>query len=427
MTEELILDTSYLGATGNVHVTFRPLLTYTRRAFAYEVLSERSWGDSAAEMNWSHESSDASNTFRKDFRAQAGASLAMVTVCVTKSLEECLRDLPPGCILLLQRSSALDLPPDRLVEHCKALIQHGIQVGIAEYGFESYWSPIISLLSFIRVTDSRNLNPSQKAFLLGPHRRQIRFIAQGIENEADLQWAMTAGYQLFQGSFFRTPPRRKLPEAWFKERVLLLQRACEYPCDQSKFIQDLMDYPDIIARLRHALNAFSSEEVHSQEAIEKLSSWLGDALFSRLAQYVLVQELWGQTCRDLMIHCFRQARFFYLAARNVGLDPREVYLNGLLDSCLPNTAATVVGKPGQEPISIYIRRTLGLAAPCAMHQLLECLVEGYDRGDWASVRELCLQGSIDPNLAADFYRSASRWACDLVDLRESEETSSSSC
>ena len=107
-------------------------------------------------------------------------------------------------------------PTSHFVELCDSIRQQGYSLALDDFTDEPGFAPLTRMASVIKV-DMRLSSRAEQKRMLGKYKpRGILMLAEKVETYSEFQWALRAGYDLFQGYFFARPEvirSRRIPAA----------------------------------------------------------------------------------------------------------------------------------------------------------------------------------------------------------------------
>lgn len=304
------LEEEGIVASGNPTFTLHAIMTYTRRVIGLEVKRLQS-GTHRPDLSSSLSSAANYAGLQEAVTSQAESAFASLSVDTLTPAEVLQTALPPRALLLLELGTAPALDQAELLSYCTSLRAAGFAVGIADYRGEAVWKRSLPLLSHIRVRYTGALLPQQKELLRSPLRRQLSFIADGVETDKQLKDAIDAGFQLFQGEFAHRTLRLHWPIAEFKSRALLLQKACTTGELSVEAVQDFTNIGSLDLRLRALLKSEGTAP-RVLNSPELLLAELGEERLRQCMQICLVHDMTGQASFTFTSRLFHVARFHEL-------------------------------------------------------------------------------------------------------------------
>ncbi|CAM2958057.1 EAL and HDOD domain-containing protein [Vibrio rarus] len=98
-----------------------------------------------------------------------------------------------------------DVPSPELINALKILHKRGYQIALDDFMPTSEWEPVLSYISIIKIDIQQLSLSDSQAFIQAHQHLNIQFLAEKIENHAQYQQALSAGFHLFQGYFLGQP------------------------------------------------------------------------------------------------------------------------------------------------------------------------------------------------------------------------------
>jgi EAL and modified HD-GYP domain-containing signal transduction protein len=237
-----------------------------------------------------------------------------------------------------------------------------------------------------------------------------RMLAEKVETREEFQAAKTAGFEYFQGYFFRKPElmhAREIPANRFSFLRLLKAISCAEP-DQAAIEDVLKGEPSLCYRLLRYLNSpvFGlSQEVRSVRHALAMLGLRETCRWIRLAATLVITQ---NKPSDLVLSALVRARMCELLGEKVNASHSDLFLLGLLslmDAILEVPMGIVL-----EGISVD-RDTKGalLGTGSRLAPVYELLLT-YERGEWDTVADISRTLNIPEGFAADCHWKAMHWA-----------------
>ncbi len=402
-------------------VARQPILDRLRRTFGYELLFRTGW----------------ENRFCADGEI---ASRHMIDNAVAFGMESLVGDAVPfvnctrdlllkGLPTLLPTSTVLEVLEDievdePLVDACKRLCALGYRLALDDYDFSGKWDPLLPYTTFIKV-DFRASTPKQRVSLL--HRLRfhpLQFVAEKVEDEAELRMAMDEGFHLFQGYFFTRPVVLGRPALnTIINRLRFLAELTKPGFNSSRIAGLLKQEPTIAFRLLRLANSAASgirgvRKVVMHEPLTNLRTALamiGEEQFRKLALTAMTSELCGAQTKETLRFILQKARFCELMAPDLHMDSTELYLFGML-AVLHSTLHLSDADLGE---TLNLRPELVAALrndseDDSSYGLLLRLFEMHSTGDWPMFADAAGKLGRSEDSVSSRCVEAQRWAADIL-------------
>lgn len=306
-----------------------------------------------------------------------------------------------------------DIEPDPdLVAACRRLKEAGYLLALDDFVFNTKFEPLIDLADIIKVdflaTDAEECQriPQQV------DNRNVKFLAEKVETNEDLQMALDSGYSYIQGYFFSKPvivsgrdiPGYKLnylqtlyeinrPDINFETLEAIIKRDVSLSYKLLRFINSIyFGLRHRIRTIRHALLLLGVTEIRKWASLVTLSGM-------------------GQDKADeLVVLSTVRAKFCELLSVEVDLEERsaDLYLMGLF-----SLADAFTDQPREQtlaslPIADEIKAALAGQAG-RFHDIYQLIV-AYEAADWTFFSCYADRLDLDERLVPQLYRQAVDWA-----------------
>lgn len=331
---------------------------------------------------------------------------------------------------LLSEGVYLGLPPDKIVIEvlesvtptadlialCRSIQSQGYTIALDD--FVPQLEPLACIASLIKVDTRSTSRPEQQRLLKTYRPRGIQMLAEKVETQEEFQWALQAGYDLFQGYFFARPvimSGRQIPAA--QASCLNLLRETRRPdlnfrrleelirCDVSLTFKLLRYINSALFGRRDRVSSIASALVVLGE--DGIRRWIALATLPMLAttkpgELITLSIVRARFCERLaqLLNIPHQDRAFVMGMFSL-LDAltdrpleealREIHLEPPITEALLGTA------PAQETLSnIY------------------SLARRYERGEWDELEEGARRCGVPPAAVRAAYVESTLWAQSLM-------------
>ncbi|HUB29267.1 MAG TPA: HDOD domain-containing protein [Terracidiphilus sp.] len=322
-------------------------------------------------------------------------------------LSEFVSLLPPENLVLEILSS---VPADEEVQlACSQLKKTGVKIALDDYIIDDPREPLAYFADFIKV-DLRQTSLNDAGIIVASHRAVCKMVAMKVETRQDFQFAKKAGFQLFQGYFFRRP---QMVRTWTGSsnraiHLALLNAVLKPELDLDQ-IEDLIKKDATLCfRLLRYLNSpmfgFRSEICSVRQGL----MILGENEVRRWCRLAVTIEMAQNRTSDLMLSALTRARFCELLGPTVTGEGLDLFLLGMLsmmDAILEIPMSSVV-----DALSINhdIKAAL-LQKECELSPLYHLML-AVEAGEWLTVSHLCEEMHLSEALVSDTQWKAMEWA-----------------
>ncbi len=307
------------------------------------------------------------------------------------------------------------LTPDaEIQEVCRGLKSAGYKIALDDFAIDDSRAVLADLADFIKV-DLRLTPLNDAAGLVNRYRSQnCRMLAEKVETREEFVSAKEAGFQLFQGYFFRKPElmRARGVSSSQAASLRLLKAISKPELDWLEVENAIRAHPTLCFRMLRYLNsaAFAfSNRIHS---LRHALVILGEHELRRWCRLALMLELTQNRPSDLALSALVRARFIELLGTKAQHGDADLFLLGLfslMDSILGIPMRDVVeALPLTQDIKLALLKEGGGLGP------LYKLVLAVEAGAWQETAILCEQLHLPESFVADSHWRAMGWAQAVV-------------
>ena len=329
--------------------------------------------------------------------------------------------------VLLQHGLAM-LPPDKVVAEidssveiddaiyqlCCDLKNGGYRIALADFSPGDLRESIAHLADFIFVDLNRTGLKEIQSIIDFDRWRHSGLVATSVETHEDAEFARKAGFQFFQGNFFRKPESLRTRSTHTNRTIYLrlLQSVCQSELDWDS-IEDLIKSDATIyyrfMRFANSTGVGFRYQVHS---VRQALGLLGDDEIRRWCCLAGMFEMSKGRPSELLLSALVRARFAELLGKRIEHDGADLFLLGLLtlmDTILEIPMSAII-----EGLSLDKASTkLLLEHEGNLRPVFE-LIFAVETGLWESVVQLCCELRVQEEYAAGCYSCAMAWAQSLT-------------
>ena len=303
---------------------------------------------------------------------------------------------------------------DTVLEACCALKNAGYRIALDAFTVDDPRQAIAHLADYLKVDLSgRNWEAVPNA--MGPdHWRHANLVATGVDSREQFEWARRAGFQFFQGHFFRKPETLRTRSAPLNHAVYLrLLREVTKPELAREAIEDLIKSdPTLYFRLLRFLNSAAYGSRGEVQTVRQAFLLMGDEELRRWCRLAGIFQMSRGRPTELLLFALARARFAELLGERVQCHQADLFLLGLLsqmDAILEIPMSAVIeGLPLDNDSSQLLLEHQGRIQP-----VFE-LVMAVETGRWQNVLESCSELGVPEEFVACCYSSALAWAQSLA-------------
>ncbi len=388
----------------------QPILDRGLETVGYELLFRNSWTNSfnADGEVASRHVIDTSLAF--GFESLVANKIAFVNCTYDLITQEMPVLLPRATVLELLENIQVDAP---FVEACKKLRNLGYRFALDDFTFDSQWEPLFPLLDFIKVDFRTSSAAERKSLLRRCSNKNVKFLAEKIETEAEFRTALNEGFHLFQGYFFKHPTVLARPALDSLLNRFDLMKELQYPDLRfSRILELLKRETSVSFRLLRLANSAAMAARETVTSLQRALVIVGEDHFRKLAITALTVDMCGtqpsETHRTLLQTC----RFCETLAEYLDCDASAMYIFGMLSVILPlldlrpdSFAAFLGHHPGMlDALTGHDSKYADVLRAC----------DSLDRGDWWPLADSSEALHIPQDVVVDQHIAARAWADDVL-------------
>ncbi len=403
------IDVRQTGKPCPRFVARQPILTGNQKIFGYELLFRDGLKNYVAAEDTavaSRNTLDVATLMGLDILCDG--QLAFIN-CTRDDLLRDYVTLLPSAQTVVEMLGDVE-PEDSVVAACRRLKGAGYLIALDDFAMNDPREALIELADIVKV-DVKTTSPQQIAALMKRYARcGSRMLAKKVETHAEFVAAQKAGFDYFQGYFFRKPELRTTgPMPANRIGYLrLLQAASNPDFDASAIEKAVKSDASFCYRLLRYLNSASfgfSNEIHS---VRHAIFMLGESEFRRWVRMVTALGASDGKCSDVLLAGLVRARFCELMAPAVQPGGSDLFFLGLLsvmDSVLEMPMARVL-----ETVPVAQEIKAALLGEAGSLRPLYLLMLALESGDWQEVKKLAQQFHLSESELSDHYWEAMEWA-----------------
>jgi EAL and modified HD-GYP domain-containing signal transduction protein len=309
-------------------------------------------------------------------------------------------------------------PDEAVVEACGRLRASGYMLALDDFVDHPKFEPLTHMAQIIKVDVLATSRAEQKHLVVRYGKRGIRMLAEKVETLKEFDWALSVGFDYFQGYFFTKPVvvrGRQIPSSKIS-CLNLLQETQREPINFEK-VRDLIknDVAFSYKLLRFTNSAFFAHQTEIR-AIDRALMVLGEEGIRRWVTIAAMIGLAKDKPSELIAQSLLRARFAEQLARIAGhQDASNWFLMGLfshLDALLDRTMENALQ---QIELNRPVKEVLSHTAPA--DNRMACgysLICSYEKGDWASVTKFAQCVGVQVSEIGQAYVESARWASEVT-------------
>ncbi len=325
--------------------------------------------------------------------------------------------LPPQRVVL-EILETTDPTPD-LIALCRSVREQGYSIALDDFVSEPEREPLTPLAEVIKVDFQATPRQEQERLLRTYQPRGIRMLAEKVETHEEFDWALTAGYDLFQGYFFARPvivSGREIPAA----QPVCLRLLRETQRDELDFQRlEILIRGDVslaFKLLRYVNSALFGRRTKTS-SIKAALVVLGEDGIRRWAALATLPMLGSDKPGEVVKLSLVRARFCERLAQLGGtVSESDGFIMGMF-----SLLDALIDCPLEEALQLIdldagIRSALlGTAPEPDMLAGIYRLVKRYESGDWDQMEELARAAGVPTSSIALAYMESAQWAERLLD------------
>ncbi len=327
-------------------------------------------------------------------------------------LNRSLAFLPPQRVVVeLAQNLAID---DAVYEACCDLKNAGYKIALDDFTRDDQRQSLVHLADFLKFDISRPGWQEIVAVFRAEHWESTDLIAEHVESREEFEFARRAGFQFFQGFFFRKPESMRARNALTNRGVYLrLIRAVSDPDFSWDEVEELIKSDAALYyRMLRFVNSAAFPVRCEVKSIRQALLLLGDEDVRRWCRLAGMFEMSQGRRSELILTTLVRARFCELIGDRFEHREADLFLLGMLslmDAILEIPMSAVIdGLPVDDDSRVLLLEHKGELYP------LYDLITALEGGAWEGVVTSCALLGLNESDAAECYSSAIDWAQSLT-------------
>jgi c-di-GMP phosphodiesterase len=390
------------------YVARQPILDEFGRAHGYELLFR-----SAPTGGFKGDGEQATRTMLDnlllfDLQGLTGGAAAFVN-CTAEAVLSGLVEISSPETTVLELLETVEATPD-LVRSCRALKAQGYRLALDDFEWHPGVEPLVEMSDFIKVDFLQYDAAGRQQLLEALQGYRARLIAEKLETQSDYEQAKLQGFKLFQGYYFYRPELvtyRVVPSN-LVVHIRMLQELQREEMDFPEMARLVKSDPAVAYRLLRMVNSAAFGMRREIRSVEMALIGVGRSLFRNLVMVAIMEEFCPPHAREVLRMALVRSRFCELSAEEVGYDPAEQHLIGLL-SLLP---AMLQVRMDKALADIGLREEVRhvLLGDASEEAVLLLWIENYERGEWEECDRIAGSRNLDRKQLVENLRDALYWA-----------------
>jgi EAL and modified HD-GYP domain-containing signal transduction protein len=391
------------------YVARQPILATNESVIGYELLFR-------AGVQNLFESNDPDNATRTvidmsslhGFYVLCNRRLAFINCTRETLLEGSINILPPEQVVVEILETVT--PEAEVRQACRNLQAAGYQLAFDDFVLDDPREGVAHCADFIKV-DLRLVSLDDAAKIAARYRgTKCKLLAEKVETRQDFAFTKRAGFQFFQGYFFRKPEMMRMRSVAANQTVYLrlLRAVTKLELDWREVEDVIKKDATLCLRLLRYLNSAVFGLRNQIRSIRHALAIIGEAEMRRWCRLAAVLEMTHNRPSDLALSALIRARLSELLGNRIDHGKSDLFLLGLLslmDSILEIPMEMVME---DLPLDREIKTVLleGTGRLATIHKL----VLAVESGDWKNVASMCAQLQLPEEFVAASHWEAMEWA-----------------
>jgi c-di-GMP-related signal transduction protein len=388
----------------------QPILDAERRLFGYELLYRAGKTD-----RFSGDPDQATREVIDHWLLllpDSGSAASFVN-CTRSALVEGLVTLLPADSTVLEVPETIDPDPE-LVACCLALKKQGFRFALDGFLPQASRAPFLHFADFVKIDfQSADYDLRREAYAMAAGSG-AQLLAEKIETDIQLRFAVTEGCTLFQGYFFSQPVLLASPVVPRNHLVYLklLAELHRDPTNLRKIEKLLSADASLCYRVLRLANSALQGHPGYISTIREALLMVGDDAVRKMVTVAMAGALSAHRSQALLTMALSRAAFCELLAPSLSVEPAQYYLLGilsLLDVLLETSLDRILETL---PISPQMKGALLGDHSIGAHVL--DLVRSLEACDWNRCDQIQTQLRLAEGAIAATYAQSLRWASTML-------------
>ncbi len=391
------------------YVARQPILATNERVIGYELLFRAGvWN-----LFHSNDPDDATRTVidmssLHGFNILCNRRLAFINCTRETLLEGWINILPPEQVVVEILETIT--PDAEIRQACNSLIAAGYQLALDDFILDDPRESLADFVDFIKVDLTLVSLDDAAKIAARYYGKNCKLLAEKVETREDFAFTKKAGFQFFQGYFFRKPEMMCMRSVAANQTVYWrLLRVVTKPELDWREVEDVIKKDATLClRLLRYLNSVVFGLRNEIRSIRHALAIIGEAEMRRWCRLAVVLEMTRNRPPELVLSALIRARFSELIGNRIDHGTSDLFLLGLLslmDSILKIPMEMVLDDlPLDREIKTALLEATGSLA--TVHKL----VLAFESGDWNNVATLCAELRLSEEFVAESHWDAMGWA-----------------
>ncbi len=391
----------------NVFVARQPIFNLANKVKAYELLFRLGLENCFPDVDGDMASAKTIvDSFLTDtIESIADGKLAFINFTRTLLLSECVYLLPRDQIVveLLE-----DVPPDAdVIAACRELKRRGYKLALDDFVYTEAALPLVELADILKI-DFRSSSEAEQERVFKIGNGHIKFLAEKVETQQDVQRAKDLGATLLQGFFYCKPTvfARKDIAPQKLNYLSVLAEINKSPFDFGRLEQVIKRDMAMSFKLLRLVNSAAFAPARRIESLRQALVMVGESNLRKWASLMALSQMAGNKPLELVRHSLTRAYFCEGLASALGLERRsaDLFLTGMfsmidavLDLGIEEALAMLPLAPELEGALLGRRTDL----TCALD-----ICRSFEKGDWKELSSITSELNICEQTVLEEHRKA---------------------
>lgn len=400
------------------YVARQPILNVNRVTLGYELL----FRDSEANLFPAHVNSD-----RATYRLLAENFLVMgknpnldYSRCfINFPYKSLINRLP---LMLPKRSVVIEIletcePDDKLYEAVQELYRNGYLLALDDFIYAQEWQRFLPYIHIVKL-DIADLGLEPACQFVQMEKKdgsKAKFLAERVETEEEFVRCREAGFEFFQGYFFRKPmlERQKYIGPEQVTAMRLLKEVSRQEVDFARVEQLISTDATLSYRLLSFVNSLSERTQVVINSFRQALIYLGEVKIKMFVSLTIASYISTKKPRELFSLSLQRARFCQLMEhyQPFNIHQHQLFMIGLfsvMDALMDVHMEELIKElPISDEYKLAIIHREG-----ELGDLLN-LHEAFEDGDWFKIEEYCDKYQLSLDSVTELYRQAQCWSQDI--------------
>jgi len=400
----------------------QPILNHRQEVFGYELLFRTGWENCFRGEREQATRETLDSYLYMGIESLANDGLAFVN-CTREALIGGWVTLLPPKTTVLEIMETVE-PDADLVEACIALRKMGYLLALDDFVPRPEMQPLVEIASYVKV-DIRHSNAEMRRKIHGSMRAsRAALLAEKVEDQEDLNIAISEGYQYFQGYFFCRPTimtNREIPANRMNYLRLLIELT-RTPLNLQEVCRIVKLETSLTYRLLLLANSARWSRRADVTSVQDAFMLVGEDRFRAMVSVAASCVLTQHQPPALISLSLERARFCELLAPLAGESPNEQFMLGLLsllDAMLETPMELIVkslplrpeAKAALMEVGHPVGASIGTANPVAVPLNL---IRSFECGNWEVCKAVADKLGISEERLAGLYLQSVKWATETL-------------